>query len=95
MSSIIEKQEKLYNDVAKFVTEALVAKFAELGLDTQTADPAAFGRSMIDKGVRFENFMHPTEPKKDGIYFYKNNIYAGFVHIPREEGVSMIPDLLK
>ena len=97
MSAVIEtkNERKMHEDIDKFTAEAIVAQFAKLGLDCRTNDPIAFGRSMIAKKIRVENLMFPTEPKKDGLYFYRSEILVGFVHIPRDEGVSMVHDLLK
>jgi len=96
MTAIIENKQRTHNpDVDKFVTEALVAMFAKLGLDTYTNDPATFGKSMIANNIRMDNLMYPDEPQKDGIYFYKGKLLVGFVHVPRENGISMIPALLE
>jgi hypothetical protein len=93
--SIIEKNEKLHADISKFVADAIVAKLAQLGVDTITNSPEVFTKSIIDKQIRMDNLMFPDTPKKDGIYFTKNGLFVGFIHVPREEGISMIPDLME
>jgi len=55
----------------------------------------AFGKSMMASDITFQNLMYPDSPEKDGVYFYRGKMLVGFVPVPRVEGVSMVPDLMK
>jgi hypothetical protein len=90
MKKIIESTEQdfakaLENIIADKIVEAL----AELGVNVHTNDPRVFQDSLKGQKVRWENLMYPEEPAKSGLYFYRGELLAKFVHIPRTEGIDM------
>ena len=81
-------------DVEEFITQQVIAAFKMCGVDVTIAGdrPVSFQHELTNKKIRVDNLMFPTDPLKDGLYFYKDNKFTAFVFIPREEGVDAVND---
>jgi len=88
---IIESSEQDFpQELEELITSQIIETLDALGVDVRIAGdkPKEFEKSIKDAGVRWENLFFPLEPEKSGLYFYKCNILAKFIHIPRTEGVD-------
>jgi hypothetical protein len=94
VKKIIESTEADFEqELEQIISEKIVAALADLGVDVNILlkDADLFAADLKNKKIRFENLAYPLTPEKSGIYFYKNNIQAAFVHIPRTEGIDLHP----
>ena len=90
MKKIIESTEQDFaKALEQVIADKIVEALAELGVNVNTSDPRVFADSLKEHKVRWDNLMYPEEPAKSGLYFYRGELLAKFVHIPRSEGIDM------
>ena len=90
LKRIIESTEQDFaKDLENYISDKIVEALAELGVNIQTDDPRIFEASLKENKIRWDNLMYPEEPAKSGLYFYRGELLAKFVHIPRTEGIDM------
>ena len=90
MKKIIESTEQDFaKALEQVIADKIVEALAELGVNVNTNDPRVFADSLKECKVRWENLMYPEEPAKSGLYFYRGELLAKFVYIPRTEGIDM------
>ena len=81
-------------EIEEFISQEIIRAFKACGVDVNIAGdrPLSFAHELENKKIRIDNLMFPTEPFKDGLYFYKNNKFVTFVFVPREEGIDAVND---